>query len=108
MGAVNETQPDPSEYSEDMVVIGGPDTDPPVARDITYVLDRPTSRAYRVVYGTKWIVENLPTVDYIFYLDDDSYLQIPRLFEYLESFELAWGMQEEDGGVYKKESLVLG
>ena len=69
----------------DMVVLNGPDLDPPVKRDVTYILDRPTSRAFRVAYGTKWVYHYLPSVDFIFYLDDDSFLNIPRLFQLLAS-----------------------
>jgi len=29
----------------------------------------------------------MPTVDYVFYLDDDSYLHIPRLVELLMTLE---------------------
>lgn len=65
--------------------MGGPDLDPPVKRDVTYILERPTSRAYRVAYGTRWIHRNVPETDFIFYLDDDSFLSVPRLLVLLES-----------------------
>jgi hypothetical protein len=42
---------------DDMVILPGHDSDPDVARDITYFLDRPTSRGYRIAHGSAWIVE---------------------------------------------------
>ncbi|CAD7946892.1 unnamed protein product, partial [Amoebophrya sp. A120] len=68
----------------DLVVLNGPDLDPPVQRDVTYVLERPTSRAFRVAYGTRWVYLYLPSTDFIFYLDDDSFLNVPRLFQLLD------------------------
>jgi len=36
---------------DDMILVGGPDSDPPVKRDATYVLDRPSAHTYRIAYG---------------------------------------------------------
>ncbi|CAK0790174.1 unnamed protein product, partial [Prorocentrum cordatum] len=44
----------------DLVLVGGPDSDPPVPRDATYVLDRPAARAYRVAHGSRWLAEHRP------------------------------------------------
>ncbi|CAD7975870.1 unnamed protein product [Amoebophrya sp. A25] len=77
-----------TEPRRDMVLLNAPDLDPPVMRDVTYILDRPTSRAFRVAYGTKWVHHFMPTVDFVFYLDDDSFLNVPRLFQLLESVSL--------------------
>lgn len=107
-------------YKGDLVHVGGPDMDPPVMRDITYVLDRPTSRAYRVAYGTRWIAENVPHTDYIFYLDDDSFLNIRRLIQMLEGIRVAEANtaaekisrgetpEEYRNEADRMESLVLG
>eukprot|EP00929_Paragymnodinium_shiwhaense_P107741 TRINITY_DN74103_c0_g1_i1.p1 TRINITY_DN74103_c0_g1~~TRINITY_DN74103_c0_g1_i1.p1 ORF type:complete len:383 (+),score=71.98 TRINITY_DN74103_c0_g1_i1:189-1337(+) len=83
---------------QDLVFVGGPDFDPWVPRDATYVLDRPTSRGYRLAYGTAWLADNKPELDYAMYLDDDSYLHIPRLVEELKqhgSRSLAMGFLME-------------
>ena len=102
------------------VRIGGPDLDPPVQRDITYILERPTARSYRVAYGTRWIVQNVPHTDFIFYLDDDSFLNVPRLVLLLEALQDQEGRREKpdfsfqaDVTTYRNEadrmeSLVLG
>lgn len=67
----------------DLVVVGGPDTDPPVPRDATYVLDRPCARTYRLAYGTAWLAQHRPDLDFVMYLDDDSFLSLPRLLQRL-------------------------
>lgn len=72
-------------HFNDVVFVGGPDSDPPVPRDATYVLDRPTSRGYRLAYGTAWLAEHRPELDYVMYLDDDSYLNLPRLLQHVEA-----------------------
>lgn len=66
-----------------MVMIGGPDCDTAVPRETAYVLDQPSARTYRVAFGTKWLTEHRPDLDFVMYLDDDSYLHIPRLTELL-------------------------
>jgi len=78
----------------DLVRVGGPDTDPPVPRDATYVLDRPCARTYRLAYGSAWLAKNRPDLDFVMYLDDDSFLQLPRLLGHLSrkgSANLAMG-----------------
>ncbi|CAE8599946.1 unnamed protein product [Polarella glacialis] len=70
--------------SGDLVQVGGPDTDPPVPRDATYVLDRPCARTFRLAHGTAWLAANRPEQDYVMYLDDDSFLNLPRLLFHLE------------------------
>lgn len=72
-----------TEYG-DLIEVGGPDTDPPVPRDATYVLDRPCARTYRLAHGTAWLAKNRPEQDYVMYLDDDSFLNVPRLLMHLE------------------------
>jgi len=88
MGDSNKSEPEASgreaESFGDIVVIGGPDSDPPVNRDATYVLDRPCARTYRLAHGTAWLVRHRPNLDFVMYLDDDSFLQLPRLFEHIE------------------------
>lgn len=82
----------------DLVFVGGPDSDPWVPRDATYVLDRPTSRGYRLAYGTAWLAKHRQELDYVMYLDDDSYLHIPKLLNMLEmhtSQSLAMGFVME-------------
>lgn len=68
----------------DLVRVGGPDTDPPVPRDATYVLDRPCARTYRIAHGSAWLAEHRPDLDYVMYLDDDSFLHLPKLLHHLE------------------------
>ncbi|CAE8591566.1 unnamed protein product [Polarella glacialis] len=68
----------------DLIFVGGPDSDPFVNRDVTYVLDRPTARGYRLAYGTAWLAQHRPDLDFVMYLDDDSYLNVPRLLQRLE------------------------
>eukprot|EP00971_Amphidinium_carterae_P220155 4370546-Amphidinium_carterae.1 len=63
----------------DLVNVGGPDSDPPVVRDATYVLERPAARTWRLAHGTAWLMMHRPSLDYIAYLDDDSFLHLPRL-----------------------------
>ncbi|CAE7572680.1 unnamed protein product [Symbiodinium natans] len=82
-----------AEYG-DLVEVGGPDSDPSVARDVTYVLDRPCARTYRLLHGSAWLAKNRPDHDYVMYLDDDSFLNIPRLVQHLQhqqSSSLAMG-----------------
>lgn len=67
----------------DLVIVGGPDSDPPVPRDATYVLDRPCARTYRLAHGTAWLLKHRPDLDFVMYLDDDSFLNLPRLFNHL-------------------------
>eukprot|EP00400_MALV-I_sp_L67-5_P000993 gene993-531_t len=74
-------------YHDDLVILPGHDSDPPVARDITYVLDRPTSRGYRLAHGTQWIVQHRQTVDYVLYLDDDAIVSVSRLLELIEQVQ---------------------
>lgn len=69
----------------DMVVVGGPDSDPPVPRDATYVLERPCARTYRLASASAWLAQHRPQLDYVMYLDDDSFLHVPRLLGHLES-----------------------
>eukprot|EP00913_Durusdinium_trenchii_P013698 g12861.t1 len=86
-----------SQYG-DLVEVGGPDSDPPVMRDVTYVLDRPCARTYRLLHGSKWLAEHRPNHDYVMYLDDDSFLNLPRLMAHLErqnSDSLAMGFVME-------------
>lgn len=92
-GAQEAADNEASEFG-DLVVIGGPNSDPPVPRDATYVLDRPAARTYRLAHGTAWLVKHRPELDYIMYLDDDSFIQLPRLFDQLR--------------VYNSASLALG
>merc|ERR1712079_595911 len=91
-----------------MVLVGGPDVDPPVQRDVTYILDRPTSRAYRVAYGTRWIVENIPQTDFIFYLDDDSFLNLRRLVNLMESVRHAETFRTEERMLQLQEDDARG
>eukprot|EP00928_Gymnodinium_smaydae_P044228 TRINITY_DN29519_c0_g1_i1.p2 TRINITY_DN29519_c0_g1~~TRINITY_DN29519_c0_g1_i1.p2 ORF type:complete len:384 (-),score=97.46 TRINITY_DN29519_c0_g1_i1:147-1298(-) len=101
MGDLNLTEVDlasvqrEQEENGDLVEIGGPDSDPYVVRDATYVLDRPCARTYRLAHGTAWLARNRPDADYVMYLDDDSFLHLPRLTDRLAS---------EPGG----ESLAMG
>lgn len=69
--------------NDDMVALPGHDTDPPVGRDVTYVLDRPTSRSFKTAFGSQWLV-NHRKFDFVLYLDDDSFISLPRLFDALE------------------------
>lgn len=87
MGDANMTDAMRQEREEfrDLVVIGGPDSDPEVARDETYVLDYPAARTYRVLHGTAWLARNRPHLDYVMYLDDDSFLDVPRLLDQLRN-----------------------
>eukprot|EP00927_Polykrikos_kofoidii_P086533 TRINITY_DN9728_c0_g1_i1.p1 TRINITY_DN9728_c0_g1~~TRINITY_DN9728_c0_g1_i1.p1 ORF type:complete len:367 (+),score=38.67 TRINITY_DN9728_c0_g1_i1:146-1246(+) len=71
------------EEFRDLVQVGGFDSDPPVARDATYVLDRPCARTSRLAMGTAWLVEHRPEFDFVMYLDDDSFLNLPRLIHHL-------------------------
>eukprot|EP00434_Breviolum_minutum_P001316 symbB.v1.2.001157.t1/scaffold47.1/size388503/12 len=68
----------------DLIFVGGPDSDPSVERDVTYVLDRPTARGFRLALGTAWLAAHRTDLDFVMYLDDDSYLHIPRLLAALE------------------------
>uniref|UniRef100_A0A7S1Q9S7 Hexosyltransferase n=1 Tax=Alexandrium catenella TaxID=2925 RepID=A0A7S1Q9S7_ALECA len=101
MGDLNQSDPtgvvdaerEQAEFG-DLVVVGGPDTDPPVPRDATYVLDRPCARTYRLAYGSSWLAQHRPELDFVMYLDDDSFLHLPRLLGHLErhtSASLAMG-----------------
>eukprot|EP00971_Amphidinium_carterae_P224904 4461671-Amphidinium_carterae.1 len=63
----------------DIVVIEGPDSDPPVHRDVTYVLDAPAGRTYRLAFGSEWLVKHRPGFDYVLYLDDDSFVDLLAL-----------------------------
>jgi hypothetical protein len=65
-----------------MVVLPGHDMDPKVARDVTYVLERPTSRAFKTAYGSQWLFMH-KAFDFVLYLDDDSVVSVPRLMEAL-------------------------
>lgn len=69
---------------DDMVILPGHDSDPGVARDITYILERPTSRGYRLAHGSAWISQHRPTVDYVLYLDDDAIVSVDRLLQVIE------------------------
>ena len=63
----------------DMVILPGPDSDPPVARDVSYVLDRPTGRSYKMAYGSQWLWQHLGhSFDFVLYLDDDAFVSLPR------------------------------
>lgn len=88
MGDLNGTDPQTAQTEQDelgdLVRVGGPDSDPPVPRDATYVLERPCARTYRLAHGTAWLMKNRPDLDYVMYLDDDSFLRLPRLLEHLE------------------------
>ncbi|KAF4716280.1 hypothetical protein FOZ63_034157, partial [Perkinsus olseni] len=66
-----------------VVFDSSPDLDPPVKRDVTYVLDRPTARGSRILLATRWFLENNPFSEFVVYLDDDSFLSIPRLIPHL-------------------------
>jgi len=84
----------------DLVFIGGPDSDPPAKRDETYVLDRPTARSWKLAYGTAWLMQQRPDLDYIVYLDDDSYVHIPKLIQKIDlhaspSLAMGYGMETE-------------
>lgn len=68
----------------DLIFVGGLDSDPSVERDVTYVLERPTARGFRLALGTAWLAHHRPDLDFVMYLDDDSYLHIPRLLAALE------------------------
>lgn len=68
----------------DLIFVGGPDSDPSVERDVTYVLERPKARGFRLALGTAWLAHHRPDLDFVMYLDDDSYLHIPRLLAALE------------------------
>ncbi|CAE7827398.1 unnamed protein product [Symbiodinium sp. CCMP2592] len=85
-GAEDEAQAwsEEVEYG-DLVEVGGPDSDPAVARDVTYVLERPCARTYRLLHGSAWLAKNRPEHDYVMYLDDDSFLNIPRLVFHLQN-----------------------
>eukprot|EP00933_Yihiella_yeosuensis_P061955 TRINITY_DN64845_c0_g1_i1.p1 TRINITY_DN64845_c0_g1~~TRINITY_DN64845_c0_g1_i1.p1 ORF type:complete len:367 (+),score=44.67 TRINITY_DN64845_c0_g1_i1:116-1216(+) len=91
LGGVNETSESvlnsllaEEEEFADLVFLGGPDSDPSVPRDVTYVLDRPSARGSRLAYGTVWLLENRPNLDFVAYIDDDSYIHVPRLLTKLE------------------------
>lgn len=88
MGDFNNTDVDEAQREQhehgDLVQVGGPDSDPPVVRDATYVLERPCARTHRLAHGSRWLANNRPDSDFVFYLDDDSYLNLPRLFEHLQ------------------------
>lgn len=90
MGDLNDTDPQiaQSEVEQfgDLIQVGGPDSDPPVPRDATYVLERPCSRTYRLAHGTAWLMQHRPELDYVMYLDDDSFLQVPRFLQHLEAY----------------------
>eukprot|EP00931_Biecheleriopsis_adriatica_P058799 TRINITY_DN35091_c0_g1_i1.p1 TRINITY_DN35091_c0_g1~~TRINITY_DN35091_c0_g1_i1.p1 ORF type:complete len:371 (-),score=55.48 TRINITY_DN35091_c0_g1_i1:29-1141(-) len=95
MGDMNDTQPAPDEAVHgDLLLIGGPDSDPPVSRDETYVLPTPTARSYRAAYSAKWVEEHLHQVDYVMHLDDDSFLNLPLLIEILEKEEVRFAASQ--------------
>jgi len=90
MGDLNRSDPRALAKAEreqadfgDLVTVGGPDTDPPVPRDATYVLDRPCARTYRLAHGSAWLAQHRPELDFVMYLDDDSFLHLPRLLQEL-------------------------
>jgi len=102
MGDFNDTDREAATREQeefgDLVQIGGPDSDPGVPRDATYVLDRPCARTFRLAHGSAWLAVNRPNLDFVMYLDDDSYLHLPRLFGHLEqsgSESLAMGFTME-------------
>ncbi|CAL1153320.1 unnamed protein product, partial [Cladocopium goreaui] len=85
---------------EDLIEVGGPDTDPPVLRDVTYVLERPCARTYRLLHGSAWLAKHRPHQDYVMYLDDDSFLNLPKLVDHLqlqqtESLAMGYVMETE-------------
>jgi len=91
--------------NNDMVLVGGPDTDPDVKRDVTYVLkDQPAARTFRTAAGTNWIANNVADFDFVLYLDDDSYVHFPRLVQLLT--KLKYISVHDDRERWK--SLVLG
>ena len=48
-------------------MLGGPDVDPPVAQDVTYVLSsEAAARTYRMALGSEWLIRNRPGWDYAF------------------------------------------
>jgi len=72
-------------FNSDIVEVGGPDTDPAAKKFDTYVLeDRPSALTYRTAAGSHWIVTNVPEFDFVFYLDDESYVHYPRLIVRLQ------------------------
>eukprot|EP00392_Amoebophrya_sp_AT5.2_P007742 g7757.t1 len=75
-------------------------------RDVTYILDRPTSRAFRVAYGTRWVHCYLPDTDFIFYLDDDSFLNVPRLFHLLDGVQIAEDRHLQERKVDRNEKKL--
>ena len=59
---------------------------PEVRRDVTYVLDRPAGRTYKIAYGSRWLWEHHgpeqttgESFDFVLYLDDDAFVSLPRL-----------------------------
>eukprot|EP00397_Hematodinium_sp_SG-2012_P046474 GEMP01052518.1.p1 GENE.GEMP01052518.1~~GEMP01052518.1.p1 ORF type:complete len:305 (+),score=55.57 GEMP01052518.1:296-1210(+) len=88
MGEKNDSQEEVCEEEtlhSDMVIVGGPDMDPHVLRDETYVLDNiPAARTYRTAHGSHWIASNVKEYDFVLYLDDDSFVDLKRLTVLLE------------------------
>ncbi|KAF4656956.1 hypothetical protein FOL47_008662 [Perkinsus chesapeaki] len=83
---------EPGQATEASVIFeSSPDTDPPVKRDVTYVLDRPTARGSRILLATKWVMNNNPGTEFLIYLDDDSFLSLPRLIPHLLELSMAQG-----------------
>eukprot|EP00929_Paragymnodinium_shiwhaense_P072623 TRINITY_DN36860_c0_g1_i2.p1 TRINITY_DN36860_c0_g1~~TRINITY_DN36860_c0_g1_i2.p1 ORF type:complete len:363 (-),score=53.07 TRINITY_DN36860_c0_g1_i2:458-1546(-) len=99
--AVQKASDEQRQYG-DVVVVGGPDADPFVQRDITYALDRPSARTYRIAHGTSWLIQHRPKLDFVVYLDDDSFLNVRLLFAYLTHLDLH-GLPEA-----QSESLIMG
>eukprot|EP00439_Symbiodinium_sp_Y106_P046202 s1853_g5.t2 len=81
---VQQSLAEEEEKFRDLIFVGGPDADPPVERDVTYVLERPTARGFRLAVGTAWLATHRTDLDFVMYLDDDSYLNVPRLLSLLE------------------------
>jgi hypothetical protein len=75
-----ESREEAALFGDVLIFEDAPDRDPAVSRDETYVLDRPTSVAYRLAAGVEWAWKAFGTdLEFYMHLDDDSFVSIPRL-----------------------------
>eukprot|EP00747_Dinoflagellata_sp_TGD_P164777 gnl/TRDRNA2_/TRDRNA2_185172_c0_seq1.p1 gnl/TRDRNA2_/TRDRNA2_185172_c0~~gnl/TRDRNA2_/TRDRNA2_185172_c0_seq1.p1 ORF type:complete len:399 (+),score=66.86 gnl/TRDRNA2_/TRDRNA2_185172_c0_seq1:39-1235(+) len=80
-----------SEAFTDIVVLDGPDSDPPLSPagsldgarwtgGFLRVFDKPAAGAHRIAYGLLWLLVNRPDLEYVAHLLDSSYVHLPGLF----------------------------
>ena len=70
-----------AETHRDIMFIDSPDQDPPVGRDLMYLLvDQPSAIPARLLNGLELIISTFgDRLKFYVHLDDDSFLSIPRL-----------------------------